>query len=382
MRQTVRLGRIAGIPIGVHWSVLVITVLLWQSLAIVILPATAPDRSTSVYWLTALVASVLFLASLLAHELSHALVALHYRMRVQRVTLWLLGGVAELGGVPPSPRADLLVALAGPLTSLGCAGLFTGIAVAVKAVAPSSITVAAFGWLAAVNAVLAIFNLLPGAPLDGGRVLRALLWWRRKDRSSAQLTAARAGMILGGLMIVLGVFEVLATGNFRGLWLALVGWFLVSAAAAERVDARVGDLLSQVPVEAVMTVNPVCGYAEQTVESFLQTVVGQHTHRRYPVVTFDGAVVGVVSLSGLAGVPAIERSVVRLGRATTPIGRVPVIRPDQRIPEVSARVPPPGAGLALVVDGGRLRGVLSGGDLARTLELAALGIQPARLPEP
>jgi Zn-dependent protease len=377
MRQTVRLGRIAGIPIGVHWSVLVITVLLAQGLAVAILPASAPDRPATLYWLTAFVAAALFLASLLAHELSHALVALHYRMRVQRVTLWLLGGVAELGGVPPSPRADLLVALAGPLASLACTAVFAGAAVLTQLLAPSSIAVSALGWLAAVNAVLAVFNLLPGAPLDGGRVLRAVLWWRRHDRASAQLTAARVGMVIGGLLIVLGAFEVLASGNFRGLWSALIGWFLISAAGAERVDARVRDLLREVPVEAVMTVNPSCGYSEQTVESFIQTVVGQHPYRRYPVLTFDGAVAGMVTLSGLAGVPAPERTSLRLGQIATPTGRVPVVAPAQPIAEVAARVPPPGSGLALVVDGGRLRGVVSGGDIARAMELAALGVQPA-----
>src|SRR5262245_33280144 len=156
MRQTVQLGRIAGIPIGVHWSVLVIMLLLAQGLATVILPATAPGRQPGAYWATAIVAAVLFLASLLAHELSHALVALHYRMGVRRVTLWLLGGVAELGGAPPSPRADLLVALAGPLASLACAGVFTGAAFAANALALPPVVVAGFAWLAAVNVVLAI----------------------------------------------------------------------------------------------------------------------------------------------------------------------------------------------------------------------------------
>src|SRR5512139_1938422 len=183
MRQTVRLGRFAGIPVGVHWSVFVIMLLLVQGLAVAILPAGAAGQAAVVYWGVAVVVAVLFLAALLAHELAHALVARHYGVRVRAITLWLLGGVAELDGEAPHARGDLLIALAGPLVSLASAGLFAAAAAFASAWGAGSLAVTALAWLAVVNAILGLFNLLPGAPLDGGRVLAATLWWVRGDRA-------------------------------------------------------------------------------------------------------------------------------------------------------------------------------------------------------
>jgi Zn-dependent protease len=167
--QNVRLGRVAGIPVGANWSVAVILVIIADILAVSVLPADVPHRPTALYWLVAIVAAALFLACLLAHELAHALVARRNGVGVRSITLWMLGGVAELEGDPPSAAADLRIALAGPAASLAAGGVFLAAAALIGQARGPAVVVAAASWLAVMNGVLAVFNLLPGAPLDGGR---------------------------------------------------------------------------------------------------------------------------------------------------------------------------------------------------------------------
>ncbi len=370
MRQTLRLGRIAGIPVGVHWSVLAIMALLAYGLAVGVLPAGAPGRTWQTYWGIAIGAAVLFLGSLLAHEIAHALVARRFGVRVERVTLWLLGGVAEFTDDPPSARADLMVAAVGPLTSLGLGGVFGAATVIASALdAPAAVT-AALAWLAVINVVLGVFNLLPGAPLDGGRVLRAVLWHWRGDRYRAAIAAARAGHALGITLVFIGIAEVLLTGELQGLWLALVGWFLISAANAEQAAARFHTLLGRVPVRSVMSPDPVSGDPRQSVDDFVRTVAASSPHRVFPVRDAAGVPYGVVRLADLARVPAARRGSTPLREVATPLERVPVVKGSDLLANISPLLVR--GGLSLVVDDGRLVGVLSVDDLARATELAAL----------
>jgi Zn-dependent protease/CBS domain-containing protein len=372
MRQSLRLGRILGIPVGIHWSVLVIALLLAQGVALSVLPSAAPGRSGVAYWTAAALASILFLASLLAHEMSHALVARHYRVGVKRVTLWLLGGVAELDGDAPDPRADLLIALAGPGASVVSGAVFLGAAVASATFGWPSVLVASLGWLAAVNFVLAVFNLLPGAPLDGGRVLRAALWWRSGDRAAAQRTASRAGVIVGMLLVLGGAAEVLFTRTLSGLWLALIGWFLMSAANAEQADSTAQQVLGGVTVREAMHTDAGFGYANQSVDDFVNSVARNRRERAFPVIDWDGSPVGVVDLAQLARLPASARTGVRLRDVIVPSAQAPVVGPDDSLAGVARRLRVPGPGLALVVAEGRVVGVLGRGDLSRVVQLAAL----------
>lgn len=367
MKQTIRLGRVAGIPIGVHWSVVVIMALLVQGLAVAVLPASAPGRASWAYWSIAVVAALLFLGSLLAHEMAHALVARRYGIRVQRVTLWLLGGVAELRDEAPHPRADLFVAAVGPLASLAAGAVFAGGAVAASAVGSPRVLTAALIWLSLINVVLAAFNLLPGAPLDGGRVLRAVVWRLRGDRDRASMAAARAGHVLGLLLVAGGLAQVVFTGQIRGLWLALVGWFLVSGAMAEQAAARYRKMLGRMPVREVMNPYPVSGNPEQSVAEFTRTVASRAHHRAFPLRDWYGRPAGLVRLADLAKVPADAREVTPLSRVATPASLVPVVSASRPAAEIAPAVS--GDGLVLVVDDGLLVGVVSAADVARATEL-------------
>ncbi len=373
MKQTLQLGRIAGIRVGVHWTVVVIMALLVQALAITILPGAAPGQPWSVYWAVGVAGAALFMVSLLTHELAHALVARRFGIRVEQITLWLLGGVAELADEAPTARADLLVAAAGPLTSLAAGLGFGAASLAGTALGVPAVVNGAFGWLSLINVVLAVFNLLPGAPLDGGRVLRALLWRRHGDRDRAALSAARAGHGIGMLLVLLGFAQVLFLSALSGLWLALVGWFLLSAANAETVAVRYHSLLGRVPVRTVMHADPVCGYPHQSVDDFVRTVATGPRHRAFPVRDDAGHPVGLVRLADLGRVPVGARATVLLADIATPLTSVPVVEAAAPLADV-ALVVARGA-LALVVEGGLLVGVVSADDVTHATEFAALAPQ-------
>jgi Zn-dependent protease len=375
MRQTMRLGAVAGIPIEVHWSVLVVMLLLMQGLAVAVLPASAGGLSPLVYWVLAAVIALVFLGSLLAHELAHALVSRHYGVRVRRVTLWLLGGVAELDGQAPHPRGDLLIAAAGPLASLSIGALFAVAAVAAHGLGGPALAVAGLAWLAVVNVVLAVFNLLPGVPLDGGRVLAATLWWLRGDRTAAHRTACRAGVVLGWLLVAAGLAQLGLAGDLGGLWLVVLGWFLVSAAHAEDADTVWRAALAGLRVADVMTPSPTCGYTSQSVTDFVITVAG-FPYRTFPVLDLDGRLAGMVSLARLARVPAGDQKSVRLGDVLIPRDRVLVLDPTSPLPDAARAMFAGGHRLAVVAVGDRVSGVLTIGDITHAAELAAFGTRP------
>jgi Zn-dependent protease/predicted transcriptional regulator len=375
MRPTIRLGKVAGIPIGVHWSVFVIMVLLAQGLAMSVLPAGAGGHAVVFYWAVAVAVAAVFMASLLAHELAHALVARHYGVRVRRITLWLLGGVAELDGQASSPRGDLLIAGVGPAVSLLAGLVFGAAAFGAQALDADSLTVAALAWLAVINAVLAVFNLLPGVPLDGGRVLAAVLWWLRGDRAAAHRAACRAGVVLGWLLIAVGLAQVLAT-DLEGLWLGLLGWFLIGAATAENSETMLRSRLTGLRVGDVMTPSPACGYASQSVSNFISTVAWRRPYRTFPVLYLDGRLAGVISLAQLAKVPPANRDAVRLRDVITPRDQVLVLDPGSPLAEAAPTLSASRFRLAVVAVDDHVSGVLSVGDIARAVDLAALGAKP------
>ncbi|GHJ42702.1 putative zinc metalloprotease Rip3 [Catellatospora sp. TT07R-123] len=371
MRPTLRLGTIAGIPVGVHWSALAIMLLLGHGLATGVLPLGAPGGTAAVYWVVAVAVTVLFLGSLLAHELCHAVVARHYGVGVRRITLWLLGGVAELESEPPHARADLLVALAGPAASLGAAAVFGVLAAGVYLAGLWALAWVALAWLALVNAVLAVFNLLPGAPLDGGRVLRAAVWWWRGDRAVAQRVAAYAGMAVSMLLVLGGTLQVVYLHSLSGLWLVLLGWFLLFAAQAEQTDFQVRTAMAGLTVADAMVPPPVCGYVSQRVADFVAVARLHRPADVYPVLTPDGDAAGLVTLAALARATAAQRAEQTLRDLRVPPDRVVVLAPDTPLadvarPVMAARLP------ALVVSGGVPVGLLSTADLARAADMNSL----------
>ena len=373
MRETLSLGRVAGVKVGINWSALAIVVLIVAGLASGQLPSEYPGRSPVEYVAAALVAAVLFLASLLAHEIAHAIVARRNGVEVHSIVLWLLGGVAQLEGEPRTPGADFRIAVVGPLTSLALGVVFGTIGYVAALLDADRLAVGVLAYLAGTNVLLAIFNLIPAAPLDGGRVLRAALWRWRGNREAAAVTAARAGRVFGFALVGLGLLQTLLTGTFSGVWLALVGWFLISAATAEEQQARMGSRLSGVRVGDVMTGNPVVADGAMTLAEFVDRLAMSHQFSCYPLVDHGGRLTGLVTLNRVRAVPPSRRSDTRLRDIACPPDDVPTAGPDEPLLTLLPRMRGCTDGRAVVLDEhGRVVGVVSATDISRALQSADL----------
>ncbi len=356
-KSSIPLGRIAGIPVGAHWSVLIIMALLADLLATGVLEPVEPGRPAWVYWLVAAATAVVFLASLVAHEVAHALTARRFRLRTKSITLWMLGGVAQFDSEPPTPKADALVAVSGPLTSLALGGVAYGMAELASRLGLSVMLVAALVWIAFTNGILAVFNLLPATPLDGGRVLRALVWKRTGDRQRAVEAAARSGQA-----VFYGRFDLLPT--------AVVGWFVMMAATAESAAGR----LSGLRAADVMRSDPTVAPGWWTVRAFLDHVAAGSPHRVFPVVTFEGKAAGVVCLADLTRLTAEARMYTRIDKACRGLTAAPAVRPDDQLDKIAfGSGLRQGRDLVLVVRDERVVGVIGPNDIARAIELRALG---------
>jgi Zn-dependent protease/CBS domain-containing protein len=366
--ETLPLVRIAGVRVGLHWSVLVIISLVTVALAHDILPHAHPGRPAVAYWVSGLLGGVLFLASLAAHELAHAVVARHHGVRVDDITLWMLGGAARLRNEPHTPGAELRIAAAGPLTSLLTGGALAGLTWGLQALGTSGLVADTVGWLAAMNIVLAVFNALPAAPLDGGRLLHAFLWRRTGDRLRATRGASAAGRALGWFMVIGGGATVLFAGNLTGLWPAVLGWFIVAAATAEARQAELNTALSGIPVSRIMSRDPVTVPAGTTVDQFLSNgPFGPYRHSAFPVLGPDGAPAGLITVRLVDRAPLKSRSTTTIGELMHPLAQVTTAAPGERACDLAARLNGSGHRRALVLEEGRLVGIVTLTDIDRAL---------------
>lgn len=370
--QTVPLGTIAGIRIGAHWSIVVtIAVFAW------ILRIELAGRGASGFlWAVATAGAVALFASLIAHELAHSIVARRNGVGVHRIVLWLLGGMSELTDEPRDARADLRIALAGPLTSMGIGiAAFAAAALTVTVRAGGAVT-AALVWLAAMNTIVAVFNLLPGAPLDGGRVLRAVLWRRSGDRLRAETSAARSGYFMGTAIIVLGVLDVIVSRQLGGLWLMLLGWFLRSAANSELATAGLRHRLGEIRIRDVMSAPAMVVPRTWTIAQLLASHAPDSGHRVFPVVDADRSPVGVLAWSDLVRVPASVRATTRLATLARPLPPAAIVDADELLGNAATRVVlrPELDAIAVVDARHRVIGIVTATDLATACHRSALGL--------
>lgn len=237
MNESIHLGRIGRTRIGLNWTLIPVAIFITWGLADG-LPHEVAGYPAGAYWLAGVLTTLAFYVSLLAHEMAHAAVAHRQGLSVRGIVLWLFGGMAQIEGDSSDAGSEFRMAVVGPLTSFLVAGLAAGAAWALSWLGVVPLAVAALAWLAGINVLLGGFNLLPAFPLDGGRVLRAILWWRSGDRDRATLGAARTGRVLGFALVAFGLYETLFAANFNGLWLALVGWFISGAATQQMLVSR------------------------------------------------------------------------------------------------------------------------------------------------
>jgi Zn-dependent protease/CBS domain-containing protein len=361
--SSIELGRIAGIRIGVNWSWLVVFALIVWSLASAVFPDQNPGLSDATYIAIALVAALLFFASILLHELGHAIQARREGMEIEGITLWLFGGVAQFRGNFPSAGAEFRIAIAGPVVSLILGVFFVAVAVATRMTEEVDAVAA---WLGYINLVLLVFNLLPALPLDGGRVLRAALWGARDDFAWATRVAGNIGRGFGYLLIAGGIALFIFANSFSGAWLAFTGWFLLGAASAELRYLAVRDALAGLRVRDLMVRDPTTVSQGASIGQFMDEVVLPNRYTTYPV-TDNGRAVGLLPFKCVAEVPRSEWDSRTVGDCMLPRDRVPVLDENEELVEVVSELgESPGRGL--VLDGDRLVGLLSISDLARALE--------------
>jgi Zn-dependent protease/CBS domain-containing protein len=373
MNETLRLGTIAGVRIGVNWTVLVIFTLVLVGLAAGRFPLTHPGHETWAYVLAGAVAAVAFFASLLAHEVSHAVVAQRNGIEVEGIVLWLFGGVAKLRSEADDPATDLRVAGIGPLVSLVLGVAFATLAVLASGLGLAGLPLAVLGWLALINVVLAVFNLVPATPLDGGRILRAWLWYRRGDRVSAAVSAARAGRTFGFSLVGLGLVSLLVLPGLGGLWFVLIGWFIANAAAAEEQHAVAGESLRGLLAGDVMSSGLITVPSGLDVGRLVDEYALRHRCSAFPVVGPDGELRGLVTLHHVRRVAPEARATTAVDRIATPAADVPVVAVDTPLPTVLDAMRDTPDGRVLVRgDSGVPIGIVSPTDVARTVEISQL----------
>lgn len=365
MRDSFRLGRIGGVPIGVHWSWLIGATLIVWSLAAGVFPESNPAHSEATHLAMAIVATVVFFACLLLHELGHALQARRDAVEIDGITLWVFGGIARFSGELPSAGAELRIALAGPAVSLGLGVGLLGLAAAVPF--PDAVDGVVY-WLGSVNLVLLVFNMLPAFPLDGGRVARALLWMRKGELEQATESAVALSGTLARVLIGGGLAIVILGGAIGGVWLAFIGWFVLNAAEAERAMNATRSALRGLRARDVMAPRPVTVAPDMSLARFADEVFFPHRYATYPV-TSNGSALGLLPFRSVAAVPRERWEARTAADEMLGVDQVATASPDEPAEELLPRLAAMPPHRALVLDEGRLVGLVSLTDLARLVEM-------------
>ena len=323
MGRELPLGRIAGIRIGMDWSVPIIALLYTWILATNRFPIDQPGLSDTAYWIAGIAGALLFFCSLLAHEIGHALVARREGIGVHRISLWLLGGLTHLESNAETPGSEIRIAAIGPITSAAVGLACLGVDLAIADTGTAGLLGHMFAWVGFLNLLLAGFNMIPASPLDGGKVLAGILWSRTGSATGATVTAARVGMVAGAAMAIIGFLDL--DGDY-GFWLVIVGIFIFSAARREAVSAPLIATLQGVRVEQGMLPTPPQAHAEMTVDQFLRTMSRDQAHQAYPVVDHRGTVISMLTADAIRAVPPTSWAGMRVRDLAFPLDRVAVVQ--------------------------------------------------------
>jgi Zn-dependent protease len=363
-RHAIPIGRILGIPIDLDYSWFLIAGLLTWLLAVNYYPVEFRRGTNVDYWLMGAVTAVLFFLSIVVHELAHSWVALRYRTPVHRITLFVFGGVSEIAAEPQSARIEFLIAIVGPLTSFALAALFFLLEPLLVNFAPA---LAVVKYLALINLILGLFNLVPGFPLDGGRVFRAIVWGVVKSFRRATLIAASTGRFFGFLFIFVGVWEVLRGNVVNGLWTAFIGWFLESAAGAQIQQQMVQGLLVGHKVTEAMgdVATHVAG------DSTLQTLVDQEVlahGRRCFMVDRGGRTIGLLTLHNIKEIPRTAWMGTTVTQAMIPLDKLNSVDPNAELWTAMEKMGRDGVNQMPVVLGNDVVGMLSRADIVKYLQ--------------
>jgi Zn-dependent protease/predicted transcriptional regulator len=368
MQSSIKLGRIFGIEIGLHYSWFLIALLITLSL-LGQFHAEHPEWGESVIWSAAVVTGLLFFAALILHELSHALTARARGLPVGAITLFALGGVSRIQREPEKPSTEFLIGIVGPLTSALVGGACLLLAAAAgwsPGAGPATPAQAVLYWLGYINFLLAVFNLIPGYPLDGGRVARALAWWATGDAARATRLAARGGQAIAYLFIVYGLLRFFAGAGLGGLWIAFIGWFLLNAAGASYGQVEMLGRLRGLRVADVMERDCARIGSQARLQELVDDLL--RSGRRCFVVVDGGTVVGLITPHEVKEVPRERWEQVSVAEAMRPLQRLRTVSPDSAVADSLEIMAREDVHQLPVVADGRLQGVVSRGDVIRVLK--------------
>jgi Zn-dependent protease/CBS domain-containing protein len=365
MKASFKLFRIAGIDIGIHYTWLFIFIFFSWTLAQGYFPQVYKGWSTAAYWTTGIIASLLIFVSVLLHELAHSLVARSRGIPVHSITLFILGGVSNLEEEPQKPAAEFYMAIVGPVTSLVLALIFWGVSKL-----PSDTTTpfaAILAYMGTINLYLGIFNLLPGFPLDGGRVLRSIIWGSTGNLSRATNIAARVGQVFGWIFIGAGIFLMIRVSLFTGLWLAFIGWFLNSSADASRKEITLRERLSHIRVKdltypGIETISP-----ETTIQEMVMNIFQKQHGRAVPVC--DGnKLTGIVTITDVKKVPQDKWSITPVSQIMTS-DPLYTVSPEENLNAVMQLIAKHDINQVLVNEQGKCAGIISRADIIRYIQM-------------
>ena len=365
--MAIRIGKVVGIPVYLDYSWFVIFFLLVYTIGFSLMPATYPGLNEFEYLLIGVVTSLLFFVSLLLHELAHCIVAKRNGMTIRKITLFLLGGISTLEDEPKEAMVELNVAAAGPLTSLAIAAIFFVIWFVSAIVELSTAIQAPVFYLALVNLIMAIFNFIPAFPMDGGRILRALLWRRNGDIVRSTRTATKVGRAFATIIMVLGIFSMFFIDLLTGIWTLLIGWFISSSSAASLQQTMAEESLRGVRAADVMTQNVDAVPPDMTLASFSDECM-RTKHTGFPV-TSNGKIMGCVTMGDLRRFSKDLWATTSVGQAMTTSDKLAVVGRDDPAKDVLSKMQGRNVGRIFVVDNGELEGIITRSDMVKALEL-------------
>lgn len=372
MEAHIKLFRIFGIQVGLHYSWLLIALLVVLSLAGQF-TQTNPQWGPGVIWAVAVFTAFLFFAAIVLHEFSHAAVARLRGLPVKSITLFALGGVAQIEKEASDPKTEFWMGIAGPITSAVIGVVCLTLAALLgwdPSVERQSPQLAMLVWLGIINIALAIFNMVPGFPLDGGRVLRAIIWWVIKDGSRATRIAARVGQAIAFIFIIVGLVRFFGGAGFGGLWLTFIGWFLLDAARSSYLQAETVKQLQGVRVGDVMSRE--CPAIESTLS--VQEFVDDHllrSGRRCFAVKQDAEVIGLITPHEVKDIERDRWPQTSVRQAMLPLDRLHSVKPNTPVTDVLERMGREDINQLFVLSNGRLDGIVSRGDILRLLQTRA-----------
>ncbi len=360
MQGSVKFARVMGVQVRIHFSWFVIFALVTWSLSAIYFPMRYRAWTLEMAWTAGVLTSLLFFASVLAHELAHSALARRVGLQVEGITLFIFGGMASIASEAARARDEFAIAIAGPLSSLALGVVFTATAWGAVAVGPSlSVAAAISWWLATINLMLAIFNLIPGFPMDGGRVLRSLIWGATSDYWLGTRIAATAGLVVAYLLLLAGVFLAVTGALANALWLILIAWFLSKAAHASHRQATVRESLKGVKVDQAMSREYRTIHPYMTLREAFENHLRPHRLAAVPVVAEDARILGLLTEDDLQRVPPERWAVTSVNEAMTAVANARTVSPDDEVNEVLGMLGDGELDETPVVAGGRLVGLLS-----------------------